>query len=80
VSARPAVASGRRDRSPLDGLTATELNIARQVAQGRTNKQIAETMGRSPHTVDSHLRKIFQKTGVNNRNALTHLLARLDPS
>jgi DNA-binding CsgD family transcriptional regulator len=50
------------------------------VARGRTNKQIAESMGRSPHTVDSHLRKIFQKTGVNNRNALTHLLARLDPN
>ncbi len=79
VRARPTV-EPRRDRTPLDGLTATELNIARQVAQGRSNREIAQALDRSPHTVDSHLRKVFQKTGVNNRVALTNLLAHLEPN
>ncbi|OLB77162.1 MAG: hypothetical protein AUI14_16885 [Actinobacteria bacterium 13_2_20CM_2_71_6] len=59
---------------PLAGLTATELNLARLVASGLTNKEIAERIGRSPHTVDSHLRNIFSKVNVNSRVALTRIV------
>jgi DNA-binding CsgD family transcriptional regulator len=65
--------------SPLALLTAAELGIARLTAQGLTNQQIATSIGRSPHTVDSHLRKIFQKLGVTTRVALTRLVVENDP-
>jgi ATP/maltotriose-dependent transcriptional regulator MalT len=63
-----------RTASPLSGLTASELGIARLVASGLTNQQIADRIRRSPHTVDSHLRNIFQKLGVNSRVAVTRIV------
>jgi DNA-binding CsgD family transcriptional regulator/tetratricopeptide (TPR) repeat protein len=71
--ARPPAAP-RRTASPLAGLTPTELNLAKLVAQGLTNREIAEQLGRSPHTVDSHIRNIFAKAGVKSRVALTRLV------
>jgi DNA-binding NarL/FixJ family response regulator len=68
---RPAPA----DASPLDRLTAAERRIATLAAQGLTNGQIATAIDRSPHTVDSHLRKIFQKLGVSSRVALARIIA-----
>jgi DNA-binding NarL/FixJ family response regulator len=72
---------GRRDpapppvpASPLDRLTEAELKVARLVADGRTNREAAEELFLSPHTVDSHLRKIFQKLGVNSRVDLTKIV------
>jgi DNA-binding CsgD family transcriptional regulator/tetratricopeptide (TPR) repeat protein len=64
----------RPPASPLSGLTAAELGIARLVADGLTNQQIAARIRRSPHTVDSHLRNIFGKLGINSRVALTRII------
>jgi DNA-binding CsgD family transcriptional regulator len=64
------------DDSPLAVLTAAELIIARLIAQGLTNQQIATRIDRSPHTVDSHLRKIFQKLQVSSRVAVTRIVLR----
>jgi DNA-binding CsgD family transcriptional regulator len=61
--------SGRRDR-PLLGLaslTDTERSVAKLVAEGLTNRQIAERVFISRHTVDFHLRSIFRKVGVASR-------------
>jgi DNA-binding NarL/FixJ family response regulator len=60
--------------SPLALLTPAELRVATLVAQGRTNRDIAGELFLSRHTVDSHLRKIFTKLGVNNRTALAWLI------
>jgi DNA-binding CsgD family transcriptional regulator len=48
-------------------LTRAELEVARLVAQGRTNREIADHLFVSPHTVNSHLRHIFAKVGVRSR-------------
>ncbi|WP_369228660.1 LuxR C-terminal-related transcriptional regulator (plasmid) [Streptomyces sp. R39] len=72
----------RCERSADDGerglLTATEQTITRLVATGLTNRQIASRVNLSPHTVNFHLRKIFQKLGVSSRVELVgtrlHLL------
>jgi DNA-binding CsgD family transcriptional regulator len=37
------------------------------VAQGRPNKAIAEQLAISPWTVNTHIRRIFDKLGVNTR-------------
>jgi DNA-binding CsgD family transcriptional regulator len=51
-------------------LTDTELTVVRLVAEGRTNREVAEQLFVSPHTVSTHLRHSFTKLGVNSRMEL----------
>jgi DNA-binding CsgD family transcriptional regulator len=64
---------GRANRPVLGlaGLTDTERAIADLVVQGRTNRQIAQRVFVSRHTVDFHLRSIFRKVDVTSRIDLT---------
>ncbi|MFN2540174.1 MAG: LuxR C-terminal-related transcriptional regulator [Mycobacteriales bacterium] len=52
-------------------LTARECEVLRLVATGRTNRQIAEELVVSEHTVARHLSNIFTKLGVTSRSAAT---------
>jgi DNA-binding CsgD family transcriptional regulator len=54
-------------------LTGTELNVIDLVSQGLTNRGVAERLFMSPYTVDSHLRSIYRKLGVNSRVDLTRV-------
>jgi DNA-binding CsgD family transcriptional regulator len=54
-------------------MTESELAVARLVAQGLTNREVAEHLFVSPHTVNSHLRNIFVKLDVNSRVSLSRL-------
>jgi len=58
------------DRSAWESLTAAEQKVARLVAGGLTNSQIAEELYLSRHTVESHLKHIFTKLGIRSRVAL----------
>ena len=49
------------------GLTPTEAEIAIQLAQGRTPRQIAAATGREYSTVRTHLKHIFSKLGVSRQ-------------
>jgi DNA-binding CsgD family transcriptional regulator len=60
----------RRDPSLIDELTAQELQIARAVATGATNKEVAAQLFLSPRTVEFHLRHIFAKLGISSRSQL----------
>ena len=40
------------------------------MALGATTQQIADALFMSPHTVVSHIRHLYAKTGVNSRSAL----------
>jgi DNA-binding NarL/FixJ family response regulator len=64
----------------IAGLSDRELEVLRLVAQGRTNREIAEALVLSEKTVARHLTHIYTKTGVENRTgaaafALRHNLA-----
>jgi DNA-binding CsgD family transcriptional regulator len=59
-------------------MTDSELAVARLVAQGLTNREVAEQLFVSPHTVSSHLRSSFAKLGINSRLALARLAAEND--
>ncbi|RLU79972.1 hypothetical protein CTZ27_36120 [Streptomyces griseocarneus] len=52
------------------GLTRTETVVARLVAEGMTNKEIADFLVLSVHTVGTHVRSSFTKLNVTNRVAL----------
>ena len=50
-----------------DGLSPREVQILREVARGRSNREIGATLFISEHTVANHIRSILQKTGCANR-------------
>lgn len=54
-------------------LTPRELEVLTHVAAGSRNREIADTLGVSEHTVSNHLSSIFHKLGVPNRtHAVTY--------
>lgn len=63
----------KRDVSAVDQLTPRELQIARFVSAGETNRSIATLMFLSPRTVSYHLRKIFIKLGLSSRAELIRM-------
>ena len=69
---RRLVAAQRPDRG-WAAMTESELAVARLVAQGLTNREVAERLFVSQHTVSGHLRHVFAKLDVNSRVELTRL-------
>ena len=55
-------------------LTQRELQVAEHAAQGLSNKQIADRLVLSEHTIKNYLFRIFDKLGVSNRFELLFLL------
>jgi DNA-binding CsgD family transcriptional regulator len=55
-------------------LTDSERTVAELAGQGLSNKQTGRKLFMSPHTVDSHLRRIYRKLGINSRVELARLL------
>lgn len=74
--ARRSRGSRARPAAGWHSLTPTELKVAELVAQGLTNRQIAEQMFISPATVKTHLDHAFSKLDVRNRAELAALHAR----
>ena len=59
-----------------DLLTERELDVARLVVQGRTNRQVAASLYVSVRTVEVHLGRVFRKLGVRSRTELAVLALR----
>jgi DNA-binding CsgD family transcriptional regulator len=64
-----------RPRVGWASLTESEQALAVLIAEGLTNRQAAERLFISRHTVDAHLRHIFRKLGINSRVRLARLVA-----
>jgi DNA-binding CsgD family transcriptional regulator len=67
VPSRRAVAS--------EALTPTEERVAALVAEGHTNKEVAQALFLSEKTVEANLTRIYRKLGVRSRTALAARLA-----
>jgi DNA-binding CsgD family transcriptional regulator len=67
-------ATGERLRRPQpvqgEELTAQELQVALQVAEGKTNREAGAALFLSPKTIDFHLRGVFRKLGIRSRGEL----------
>jgi len=59
--------------APLEGLglTPREAEVLLWVAQGKSNPEISSILGTAENTVKKHLQHIFEKLGIDNRNAAT---------
>jgi DNA-binding CsgD family transcriptional regulator len=64
---------GGRAPSSL-ALTPTEDKVAALVASGSTNREVAEALFVSVHTVEAHLKRIYRKLGVRSRTELASKL------
>lgn len=62
--------SGKDEKNPLKVLTNREVEILILIAQGYTNKEIAEKIFVSVKTVEVHRSKIFAKLGIKTRAEL----------
>lgn len=59
---------------PLDGLSGRERQVAVLIADGWTNKEIAEELGVSVRTIDFHVRNALTKFDVSSRHEIRHRL------
>lgn len=64
---------------PLAVLTTSERAVVDLVARGATNREVAAQLFLSPHTVSTHLRHAFTKTGVRSRVELSRLTTLGEP-
>jgi DNA-binding CsgD family transcriptional regulator len=72
---RRRIVATRGHGSGLASLTGAETEVARLVSDGITNREIADRLFLSPHTVNSHLRHIFAKLAINSRTELARIVA-----
>lgn len=70
----------RSTATPAVALTPQELTVARLVATGRTNREVAAELVISAKTVEHHLSRIYAKLGIRSRTELTAVLLGGDPS
>lgn len=55
------------DRVPWYPLTAREFEVARAIAQGRSNAELAAELGIRPKTASAHVEHILAKLGARRR-------------
>jgi DNA-binding CsgD family transcriptional regulator len=74
LGVRRRVTAAEKPATGWAAMTKSELTVAQLVATGLTNREVAERLFVSPHTVNTHLRQVFAKLEVNSRVDLTRLV------
>ena len=77
-SARASALLEAAAQTPPAGLTGREVEVLRLLAEGRTNREIADALVLSVHTIERHLANAYRKIGARNRaDAAAFVLRRL---
>ena len=58
---------GSTDTDLVNQLSEREIEIIKQLAEGKNGNEVAEALFISPHTVKTHIKNIYQKLHVNSR-------------
>lgn len=74
VPSKPAVETPRISPEKLASLTPRERDIVNLLAEGATNKQVAQELDITERTVKGHLSNVFMKLGVPDRLKLVLFL------
>jgi DNA-binding CsgD family transcriptional regulator len=78
LGVRRRIVTAEPEKHGWTALTTSELAVARLVVDGLTNREVADRLFVSPHTVNSHLRHVFTKLGINSRVELARLAHECD--
>ena len=70
VSAVVEISQQRGQSDPYSGLTDREKEMLPLIASGQTNKEIAQTLHLSEHTVHNHRAHLMEKLGIHDRMQL----------
>lgn len=60
--------NGNQDKILLENLSNTEITILKLLAEGKTNKDISNSLSISVHTVKKHVSNIFKKLNLSSRS------------
>ena len=61
-------------------LTRSEHTVVQLVTRRMTNREVAEHLFVSPHTVNAHMRHVFTKLGIGSRVELTRIATENEPA
>ena len=64
---RPVQEASTADPDLLAQFSPRELEVLNLIAKGYANKEIAQLLDLSPNTIKTHISKLYDKLGVNNR-------------
>jgi len=74
LGVRRRLARPTRQTTGWDSLTDAELAVARLVAEGLSNRDVASRLFISHHTVSGHLKNVFTKLAINSRVELVRII------
>jgi DNA-binding CsgD family transcriptional regulator len=74
LGVRRRLARPTRETTGWDSLTDAELAVARLVAEGLSNRDVASRLFISHHTVSGHLKNVFTKLAINSRVELVRIV------
>lgn len=74
----PASSQGSAESRPAPVLTPEELRVATLVAEGASNRQVANAIYASVRTVELRLTSVYRKLGIRSRKELTEALAAVE--
>lgn len=63
-----------QERTPIECLSPREVQVARLIAEGKSNQQIAGSLDIKLNTVQVHVGRILRKLGVHSRTAVARLV------
>ena len=69
-----------RESAGWKSLTRMEWRVVELVADGATNREVAEHLSLSPHTVNTHVRNIFAKLSIRSRQQLQQIFRETAPA